>query len=103
MSPVRFRPAFDGIPEAWLNRQQDSGGVPSLGYPSKWADSRMPLPESATSTANAETKLPIDVGFSSRLKDEGCNGILTRPPFFCHTGLETFQCEYQNQACAAAG
>jgi hypothetical protein len=49
-SPVCFRPAFDGIQEAWLNRKQDSGGVPSFGYPSKWADSRISLPESAIST-----------------------------------------------------
>jgi len=48
MSPACFRPAFDGIQEAWLDCKQDSGGAPSLGYPSKWADPRMPLPESAT-------------------------------------------------------
>jgi hypothetical protein len=54
MSPACFRPAFDEIQEAWLDGKQDSGGVHSLGYPSKWADSRMTLPESAISTANAE-------------------------------------------------
>jgi hypothetical protein len=28
MSPVCFRPAFDGIQATWLDYKQDSGGVP---------------------------------------------------------------------------
>jgi len=37
-----------------VESQTGFGRRPGLGYPSKWADSRMPLPESAISTANAK-------------------------------------------------